>query len=157
VINRGFGGSHISDVNHYVEQTVLKYAPDVIVFYAGNNDVFGEKTPRQVLGDYQRFVATVLARKSDTRIVYISIHPSVARWEQWPRMREANALIRDFAATDPRLAYVDISAGMLGSDGRPIPGLFVADGLHLNPSGYDVWTPIVARSIAAARAAAPPR
>jgi lysophospholipase L1-like esterase len=157
VINRGFGGSQISDVNHFVEQTVLKYAPDVIVFYAGNNDIQADKTPAQVLADYQRFVSTVLARKSDTRIIYISIHPSVARWARWPQMREANGLIRDFSAKDPRLRYVDISPGMLGSDGRPMPQLFVADGLHLRPAGYDVWTPIVARAIASVRPAPAPR
>jgi lysophospholipase L1-like esterase len=154
VINRGFGGSQISDVNHFVEQTVLKYAPEVIVFYAGNNDITADKTPQQVLGDYRRFVDAVLARKSDTRIIYISIHPSIARWARWPQMQEANALIRAYSGTDPRLRYVDISAPMLGSDGRPMPQLFVADGLHMTPAGYDIWTPIVARAIDSARPAA---
>ncbi|UCG48928.1 MAG: hypothetical protein JSU94_03925, partial [Phycisphaerales bacterium] len=39
VINRGFGGSQISDVNYYAKRIVLKYEPQVIVFYAGDNDV----------------------------------------------------------------------------------------------------------------------
>src|SRR3990170_8119764 len=39
VINRGFGGSHASDVNHFAERIVLKYEPRTIVFYAGDNDV----------------------------------------------------------------------------------------------------------------------
>ena len=151
VINRGFGGSQISDVNHFVEQTVLKYAPAVVVFYAGNNDVEAGKPPQQVLEDYQQFVSAVLARRADTRIVYVSIHPSIARWARWPKMHETNELIRAWSATNPRLHYVDISRAMLGSDGRPMPGLFVEDGLHLNPSGYDIWTPIVARAIEAAR------
>ena len=147
VINRGFGGSQISDVNHYVEQTVLKYAPDLVVFYAGNNDVEAGKSPQQVLEDYQQFVATVLARKSDTRIIYISIHPSVARWARWPKMNETNELIRAWSATNPRLHYVDISRPMLGGEGPPPAGLFVQDGLHMTPAGYDIWTPIVARAI----------
>lgn len=154
VINRGFGGSQISDVNHFVEQTVLKYGPDVVVFYAGNNDIQADKSPAQVLRDYMRFVDAVLARKSDTEIIFVSIHPSIARWARWPQMREANALVQAYSAGNPRLHYVDISAAMLGSDGRPMPQLFVADGLHLNPAGYDVWTPIVARAIASVRAPA---
>ena len=32
VINRGFGGSHVSDVNHFVERIVFKYSPRVICF-----------------------------------------------------------------------------------------------------------------------------
>jgi len=44
VINRGFGGSHVSDVNHFAERVVLKYSPRVIVFYAGDNDVAAGKS-----------------------------------------------------------------------------------------------------------------
>ena len=151
VINRGIGGAQISDSNHFLEETVLKYSPDVIVLYAGNNDVEAGKTPQQVLEDYQQFVAAVHARKSDTRIVYVSIHPSLARWARWPKMHEANELIRAWSAGNPRLRYADISQAMLGSDGRPMPQLFVQDGLHLTPAGYDIWTPIVARVIESVR------
>ena len=28
-LNRGFGGSHFSDSNHYLEETVLRYEPSV--------------------------------------------------------------------------------------------------------------------------------
>jgi len=28
----------------------------------------------------------------------------------------------------------------IGPDGRPRPELLVADGLHLTPEGYKVWT-----------------
>ena len=151
VINRGFGGSHISDVNHYIEQTVLKYSPDVIVFYAGNNDINAGKSPQQVFEDYRQFTDAVHARKRDTEIIYVSSHPSMSRWYRWPEMQEANALIRKYSEADPRRHYADIAPAMLGSDGRPQPHLFVADGLHLSPAGYDAWTPIVAKAIEAVR------
>lgn len=151
VINRGFGGSHISDVNHYVEQTVLKYAPEVVVLYAGNNDVNAGKTPQQVFEDYRAFVAAVHGRKDDTRIVYIAIHPSTLRWASWPQMKEVNDLIRAYAGEDPRLRYVDVATPMLGPDGQPMRHLLVEDGLHLTEAGYDVWTPLVAREIQSAR------
>src|SRR5690606_14493994 len=76
VINRGFGGSHISDVNHYIEDTVLRYEPALIVFYAGNNDIQSGKTPEQVLDDYREFVERTHARLPETRILFISIGPS---------------------------------------------------------------------------------
>lgn len=153
VINRGFGGSHISDVNHYIEQTVLKYDPEIIVFYAGNNDIGAGKSPAQVFADYRRFVSTVLARDADTQIIFISMHPSILRWARWPQMVEGNELIRAYSEDNPRLHYADISAAMLGSDGQPMPHLLVEDGLHLTPAGYDVWTPIVAQAIASVRPA----
>ena len=55
IVNRGFGGAHISDVNHFLEQTVLRYAPSIIVFYAGDNDI-GENGV--VITDLQNYPLT---------------------------------------------------------------------------------------------------
>jgi lysophospholipase L1-like esterase len=147
VINRGFGGSHVSDVNHFIEETVLKYSPEIVVFYAGNNDIAAGKSAEQVLGDYQRFVGTTLERVPEAQILFVSIHPSILRWERWPEMHRANEMVRAFSEGDGALHYVDISRAMLGSDGEPRQNLFVQDNLHLSPAGYDVWTPIVRQAI----------
>ena len=37
VVNRGFGGSHISDVIYFIDKVALKYSPKLIIFYAGDN------------------------------------------------------------------------------------------------------------------------
>lgn len=151
VINRGFGGSHVSDVNHFLEQTVLRYDPGVIVLYAGNNDIAAGKTPVQVLEDYREVVRRVRERSSTAPILYVSIHPSLSRWEAWAEMREANSLIEAYSDQDPSLHFIDIAAAMLSASGEPRPELFVEDGLHLSEEGYDVWTPIVARAIDSVR------
>jgi lysophospholipase L1-like esterase len=151
VINRGFGGSEISDVNHYIRETTLKYDADVIVFYAGDNDINDKKTPAQVLGDFQSFVKQVLAARPDTEILFVSIKPSTLRWALWPEMRDANALIRKYCESTPHLRYVDTVPPMLGADGRPRPELLAKDGLHLSPAGYDIWTGIVSKAIAGVR------
>ncbi len=143
VINRGFGGSHISDVNYYVRDIVLPYQPRVIVFYAGDNDVNAGKSPDRVLQDYQEFVTHVRSSGQASRILFLAIKPSPSRWHVWPQMAEANALIRSYSADDTLLGYVDIASPMLGPDGRPIGNLFVADSLHLSGEGYRLWTDIV--------------
>ena len=148
VINRGFGGSHISDVNHFIDETVLRYDPALIVFYAGNNDVAGGKTPHQVLEDYQAFVGRVHQHSPATPILFISIHPSPLRWADWPEMNEANALVRTWSASNASLHYVDVATPMLPDRGEPSAHLFVEDRLHLSEAGYDLWTPLVARAIA---------
>jgi lysophospholipase L1-like esterase len=140
VINRGFGGSHASDVNHFAERIVFKYSPRTIVFYAGDNDVADGKTAEQVAGDFRRFVALVHGRLPGTRIVYLPIKPSLARWLMWPRMREANGLVHEFIRGNDRLTYVDTATPMLGADGQPRRELFFDDGLHLNDLGYRLWT-----------------
>jgi len=140
VLNRGFGGAHISDVNYFVRKTVLRYRPEVIVFYAGDNDVAGGKSAERVLGDYKEFVWMVHDELSGTRIVYISIKPSSSRWVHWPEMKKANGMIESFCAEDEKLFYFDAANVLLGGDGRPDDGMFVADKLHLNAKGYKAWT-----------------
>jgi lysophospholipase L1-like esterase len=148
VINRGFGGSTIADVNRYVQETVLKYEPDVIVFYAGENDIAtAKKTPQQVLGDFQSFTQRVHAAKPDTEIVFISLKPSPVRAAVWPQMVAANKLIKAYTASRPHLSYVDVVPAMLERNGDPRSSLFLADRLHMTPAGYDIWTDIVSRAL----------
>jgi lysophospholipase L1-like esterase len=39
--------------------------------------------------------------------------------------------------------FLDVHTAMLGSDGGADPRWFDVDGLHLNPSGYALWTGVV--------------
>jgi lysophospholipase L1-like esterase len=139
VINRGFGGAHISDVNHYFDQVVKPYAPRTIVFYCGDNDIAAGKSPQQVSADYATFARRVRGEWPQTRIVYLPIKPSVSRWKHWPQMQEANALIRALIAGDALQSYLDVATPMLGGDGQPRKELLLDDGLHMNAAGYKLW------------------
>ncbi len=147
LINRGFGGSQMSDLVHFVEETVLKYAPRTVVVYEGDNDTSAGKRSQQILEDYQEFVEAVLEAQPSTRIVILSIKPSLARWDVWPEMQASNAAIEAYARGDARVDFVDIGTAMLGADGLPIPGLFVRDGLHMTSAGYDIWDEIVMEAL----------
>lgn len=139
-LNRGFGGSVIEDAIRYVDRVVLRYNPSQVVFYSGDNDLNGGKSPADVLADYKRFVAVVHARQPAARIVIISIKPSPARWALADKMRETNRLVEEMAAADARrLAFVDVFTPMLGPDGKPRPELYVEDGLHMTRAGYAIW------------------
>jgi acetyl esterase/lipase len=140
VINRGFGGSHVSDVNYFARRIVLVYKPKVIVFYAGDNDIAGKKTAQRVFDDYLKFVKLVHKNLPSTRIIYVGIKPSGSRWSLWPQMKEANSMIEKFSDKDSRLFYFDSASPLLGSDGKPDAGFFLRDKLHLNKKGYDAWT-----------------
>ncbi|MHC4207757.1 MAG: GDSL-type esterase/lipase family protein, partial [Planctomycetota bacterium] len=117
VLNRGFGGSQISDVNYFAERIVLRYEPRVIVFYAGDNDVAAGKNARRVFEDYKKFVKLIQVELPPTRIIYIGIKPSRSRWSLWPVMNEANMMIKDFSGKDGRLFYFDSATPLLNSEG----------------------------------------
>jgi lysophospholipase L1-like esterase len=140
VINRGFGGSTIHDVNLFVDRIVIKYQPKAIVFYAGDNDIAGQTPPDVVKRNFTKFVHKVHRTLPDTPIVFISIKASGARWSLWPKMQKANSLINQYSEQNSKLHYLDLAAPLLDKDGRPDDNFFVADKLHLNQKGYDIWT-----------------
>lgn len=151
VINRGFGGSHLSDVVHFSDRIVLPYKPKLIVLYAGDNDIAAGKSAAQVLCDYRRFVELVHARLPATHIIFITIKPSDRRWSLWPEMNKANDLIRSFSEKSGRLYFADLATPLIGDNGRPDDALFLGDRLHLNAQGYHAWTealrPVIRRAL----------
>lgn len=140
VLNRGFGGSHIADALRYVNRIVIPYAPRAIVFYAGGNDIHAGKAPAEVAADFVAFARAVHARLPRTRIAYVSIAPNPARWAEVDRVRDVNARIAAFTRSDPRLSFIDVFPHMLGPDGKPRPDIFGPDKLHMNATGYALWT-----------------
>lgn len=148
LINRGFGGAHISDVNFFVEKTVLKYNAPIIFFYCGDNDIAGNKSPQQVLNDYKIFVQSVFENRSDTKILFLAIKPSTSRWRFWPEMDAANQLISQYSENNEQLYFVDTATPMLEISSPPPADLFISDGLHLSEKGYQLWTEVVMAQLA---------
>lgn len=142
-LNRGFGGSEIPDSVNHVDLLVIKHKPRVVVFYAGDNDIANGRTPQQVFDDYKTFVSRIQKALPATKIAFIAIKPSIQRWALVDKVRAANALVRADAQRDERLGFVDVDGPMLGWDEKPRQDLFVADGLHMTPKGYEVWTALV--------------
>ena len=151
VIQRGFGGSELSDVVHYASRIVIPYKPRLIILYAGDNDIAVGKTATTVFREYEQFVRLVERALPDTRIAFISIKPSIARWALIDQIRSTNSMVRKFAARDPRLLYIDTYTPMLGADGTPRKDLFVEDGLHMNGAGYALWRDIIDPIVRTAR------
>ena len=143
VINRGFGGSHTSDAIYFAEQIVFPYKPKMIVFYEGDNDIASGKTPKQVFKDYKSFVRLVKKRLPRTPIIFIAIKPSSSRWSVWPRMKEANDMIKAYSDKNKKLFFADLAVPLIGKNGKPDDSLFLEDLLHLNDKGYKVWTSLL--------------
>lgn len=143
VINRGFGGSVISDSTYFADRIVAPYHARAIVMYAGDNDLQAGNSPEQVRDDFAAFVRKARAVDPGVPIAFIAIKPSVARAALLPEIRQANALVRAYATTEKGVTYLDVFTPMLGKDGAPQPDLFVEDGLHMNRKGYLLWIGII--------------
>ncbi len=57
--------------------------------------------------------------------------------------QQANALVKQACAADPRLNFIDAAPALRGADGQPRSDVFEVDGFHLNEEGYRVLTSVV--------------
>jgi lysophospholipase L1-like esterase len=140
VINRGFGGSTIADVNLYFDTVVAPYRPRAIVFYAGENDIENGATPAQVAASFEAFMRRKRAELGATPVYFIALKPSLARQGRLPQQSEANRLIRRMADRARDLVFIDVAPGMM-QDGAPRD--IFTDRLHMNVEGYAHWTRLV--------------
>jgi lysophospholipase L1-like esterase len=139
VLNRGFGGSQLSDVAFFAERCVIKYRPKQVYLNAGGNDIHAGRSPEDVLASFEAFVTKVRTALPKTAIAYISIPPSPSRWSEVEQVKKANALIAA-SCTKQGVEFIDTFTLLLGADGQPRPELFVEDKLHFSEAGYDVVT-----------------
>lgn len=152
VINRGFGGSVIPDVLHYLDEVVLSYAPRTVVFYSGDNDVASGQPAAYVEADYASFIERTLSALPEANLLMLAIKPSPNRWELWPVIQRVNRALSAMCERDDRLTYLDLRETLLTLNGKPDP-TFYADGLHLNDDLYWVWSGHVKAALAAIDAA----
>ena len=139
VIPRGFGGSNMNDALHYADRIVLSYKPRAVVVYEGDNDIAQGIAPRKVTDTFLAFAKKVRQKLPKCRIYFLSIKPSISRWNLWPRMKEANSLIAAECTKDKQLTFVDVASGMLDDKGNPRKEIFKKDNLHMTRAGYVIW------------------
>lgn len=139
-IPRGFGGSNMNNALHYADRIVLPYEPRAVVLYEGDNDIAQGISPKQINDTFNEFVKVVHSGLPNCRIYFLSIKPSISRWEMWSKMVKTNKLIENECAKDSRLTYVDIATPMLNEQGLPKKEIFLEDNLHMNSKGYEIWT-----------------
>jgi len=143
VINRGFGGSQMSDLLVFVDRIVLPYEPAELFVYEGDNDLPAGKSPETILQHFQAFVELVRSRLPETDIYFVAIKPSPSRVEWLAHAAAANGLIATYCAAIERVDFIDIFAPMLDANGQPRGELFVEDRLHMNAEGYAIWSEVI--------------
>lgn len=139
VIPRGFGGSTMADVLHYLDRLVMPYKPRAVVIYEGDNDTFYGVSPETVAGQLMRIIAKIKASLPDTRVYVLSVKPSRARVSVWGKAQETTELYKRIIASDDRLHFIDVATPFLEPDGTVMDDVFVDDGLHLNEKGNRIW------------------
>lgn len=142
IINRGFGGSRIADLNFYAEDLLNPYHPKQIIIYCGENDIAYDKektTAATAFKRFKKFYRTIRSKYPKIEVDYISMKRSPSREHLWPEMKKANAKIERFMNRKANSEYIDIVKPMEDGTGNVRKDLFLEDMLHMRPAGYEIW------------------
>ncbi|MGC4130222.1 MAG: GDSL-type esterase/lipase family protein [Bergeyella sp.] len=142
IINRGFGGSSLKDLNRYSTELLEPYHPKQILIYCGENDFASDAslTSKDVFKRYKTFYKAIREYYPDIPVAYISIKMSPSRENLWKQFQETNARIKKFMKNRKNAEYIDITKPMEDAFGNVRNDLFLEDMLHMKPEGYRIWT-----------------
>lgn len=145
IINRGFGGSSLTDLIRYANDIILPYQPRQVVIYCGENDFAGDEKlfPAQVAERFYELFNIIRTKYKKVPIAFVSMKPSPSRMHLMAKFDVANTMIRNFLNRKKRTDYIDVYHAMLNSDGTPIKEIFIEDNLHMNEKGYAIWQKII--------------
>ncbi|MEQ8417768.1 MAG: SGNH/GDSL hydrolase family protein [Imperialibacter sp.] len=144
VVNRGFGGSSMSDLLYYTDELIFKYSPSKIFIYEGDNDIASGKTPEQILTDAKTILAQIREKlPKNVKVYFISAKPSVSRWNLKDKYVDFNTQLEAWAKTETGVEYIDVWTPMLQPSGEVMDDIFKEDNLHMTSKGYDIWEKVI--------------
>ena len=143
VIQTGFGGSEMSDLLHYLDETVLRFKPSQVFVYEGDNDVNAKRSTTEIMDNTKKVVQQIQQKLPDCEIVLISAKPSIARWSLKSQYDAINKAFKAYAAEEAKISYANVWDIMLAENGEVRKDIFIQDGLHMNKEGYDLWDKII--------------
>ncbi len=139
LINRGFGGSSLTDVIRYADDVISPYDPKQIIIYCGENDIAANTTASVVLQRFKQLFAMIRMGFKAVPVYFISVKPSPSRWKYEQVIVEANRLVKQFLSRQTHAGFIDIHQDMLQANGSVKDELFIEDRLHMNARGYAIW------------------
>lgn len=138
IVNSGFGGSQASDLLQYTDELILRYTPEKVFIYEGDNDISAGKKSKEIVVDILAIISKIKRQNPTADIILISAKPSIARWNLKKSYKRLNRKFKRLSKKDAELHYVDVWKPMLQKR-KLKQDLFVADGLHMNTKGYAIW------------------
>ena len=143
-VNLGFGGSTLEACVYFFERIMEPYNPGYFVIYAGDNDLGDGRKPDEVHNYFIQLCKCITECFGRVPMSYISIKPSLQRWQINDAIHYTNLLIQQtISRHSGHMYFVDVYSSMIGEDGFPEKKFYAEDGLHLSKEGYTLWKKIL--------------
>ncbi|MBE9463017.1 GDSL-type esterase/lipase family protein [Dyadobacter subterraneus] len=148
-VNFGFGGSTLAACVWFFDRILGQLnTANRIIIYAGDNDLGDGRHPEEALLSYRQLIGQIRNKFGNVPCYYISIKPSIQRWEIVGQIIETNRLVKLETENDDFQHYIDIFPFMLTDQKLPDSSLFEPDGLHLSTKGYALWQEKIRENLA---------
>jgi lysophospholipase L1-like esterase len=142
--NLGFGGSTLAACDWFFDRLVTPFHPESIIVYAGDNDLGDGRHPEEVFIFFQQLVARTRRQFGNIPLAYISIKPSITRWNIVDSIRYTNKIIEEeIRRQADNLHFINVYTRMTDNAGYPKREFLDPDGLHINEKGYALWKGII--------------
>jgi len=149
VIQRGFGGSKFSDLAVFAERIIYPHQFRALVIFEAN-DITGnvaDKSPQEVAKLFVDIVRTVRRKFAEQPVFVLEITPTPSRWAVWPKIKEANQLLKESCQELHNTYFIETSSAYMNKAGEPRSELFIKDKLHQNHEGYQIWGDLVRKRL----------
>jgi lysophospholipase L1-like esterase len=143
ILNRGFGGSEMSDLLYYADQLILVYKPKQIFIYEGDNDLGNGRPVGLVLENAEQLLQKIRRDLPQTEVLFLTPKPSHLRWHLKKNYVSYNKKLKRWARRQDNVKVVDVWTPLLDKDKMPMKDIFKDDKLHLNEKGYALWIDII--------------
>ncbi len=142
IIRRSYGGAAVRDMLYNYDVIARGYHPQSIVLYV-ENDLSGspeDLTVGETFDFFRLFIRKMRYEYPFNPIYVLSLKPSFARENIIPKQRLINSLLEEYAGITPNVYFVDVASCLYDANNRLRTDIFKEDNLHMNQTGYDLWT-----------------
>ena len=145
VIQRGYGGSKLSDFAVYADRIFSPHKCKACVMFIANDITGGssDKSPEEVKKLFLYVLKTFRKSHPETPFFWIAVTPTPSRWKAWSQISKTNDLLRQECERNRNIYFIKTDYAFLTTKGIPDDGLFINDKLHLNEKGYVIWTNLI--------------
>lgn len=143
IINTGFGGSHMSDLLYFIEETVFQFSPSKVFIYEGDNDVANGVSEKDIIKYTEKVIKKIHTKFPSCEIIFIAPKPSIARWKLRNEYLSVCSKLNDIAKSNSKVSFINVWEVMLNEHNELKENLFLDDNLHMNSNGYDLWDEMI--------------
>src|ERR1700754_517442 len=148
--NLGFGGSTLAACVWFFDRLMSSFQPNSLIVYAGDNDLGAGRHPEEVFIFFDQLLPRTRQRFGDIPLAFISIKPSITRWNIVDSIRFTNRIIEEeINRQGNNLHFINVYNKMTDNSGYPKREFLDPDGLHINEKGYALWKEIILQYLSA--------